>query len=73
VGLVAEDPLKVVQERPVHVAEYRHSRGHRVSQMRQGSRNEADALRVVVGAEPMFGDENWPAGLLVYVTHRVSQ
>src|SRR3984957_9584478 len=55
--LVAEDPLEVVHQRPVVVAEHRHAVGDRLAQPAQRRLDERRTLAVVVGLHAVLGDE----------------
>ena len=65
--LVAEDPLEVAQQCAVHVAERRQTSGHRVSERAKRSWDTSGALSVIVGTEPVFGDEDRATALLVHI------
>src|SRR5262245_12458567 len=63
----AEDPLEVVQQRPVDVPLQRDSVVHRLLELSQRSRDQLRADRVVVGADTMLGDDDWNSRDLVRV------
>ena len=59
---VAEDPLEVVHQRPVAVAEHRDAIVDRVQQPGQRRRDEGGPLGVVIGGDTVLGDQDRSSG-----------